>query len=534
MISEAWSDYAEEFMPSRLANLFFFDGEKIEALADLGNASELLRIGVHSLLGLDIVDQLNHDLGNLISRKTKEHAPDDSLVRLAEDVQKEVAALEDRAKEVFQQRTSVRTRLEQATYRVQKLQNQLLREGGGLFKEKDMIQSTRTDLERQLTVLDATLRELAAESLPLLLVDNFVTRIRKQARVEGAAKQAEVLTEALGERDAALLSFAEKLLEADTLRTLVSFLEADRTSRAATAKANIYLELSEEACGLLRDLPGANDKLRIRVGLALEERKKIVHDLLVVERKLKSIPDEEAIRPLLEELAVLEIQRQSLERELSHLENNDASLGNDLQRKRDELNRHQRQLAEHKINSAEAARITQYSKTSQDVLAVFRRMVVDRHIDSIQKLVLESFRHLIRKQNLLTAVNIDPQTFETRLFGDDGAVISPERLSAGERQLLAVSLLWGLAKASNRALPAVIDTPLGRLDSTHRTHLVERYFPNASHQVLLLSTDEEIRGEYLETLAPAIGHHYLLEFDEQAKTTRITSGYFQKENKHAA
>jgi DNA sulfur modification protein DndD len=52
--------------------------------------------------------------------------------------------------------------------------------------------------------------------------------------------------------------------------------------------------------------------------------------------------------------------------------------------------------------------------------------------------------------------------------------------------------LRGLAKASGRPLPTIIDTPLGRLDSTRRRHLLERYFPVASHQVILLSTDEEI------------------------------------------
>jgi DNA sulfur modification protein DndD len=40
-------------------------------------------------------------------------------------------------------------------------------------------------------------------------------------------------------------------------------------------------------------------------------------------------------------------------------------------------------------------------------------------------------------------------------------------------------------------LPAVIDTPMARLDSAHRQNLVERYFPHASHQVIVLSTDSE-------------------------------------------
>ena len=65
-------------------------------------------------------------------------------------------------------------------------------------------------------------------------------------------------------------------------------------------------------------------------------------------------------------------------------------------------------------------------------------------------------------------------------------------MSAGEKQLLAISLLWGLARVSEKHLPVAIDTPLARLDSSHRQNLIERYFPTASHQVILLSTDTEI------------------------------------------
>jgi DNA sulfur modification protein DndD len=101
-----------------------------------------------------------------------------------------------------------------------------------------------------------------------------------------------------------------------------------------------------------------------------------------------------------------------------------------------------------------------------------------------------------------------------------------DRLSAGERQLLATSLLWGLARASGRPMPTLIDTPLGRLDSSHRQHLVKRYFPRASHQVLLLSTDEEIVGDYFRVLRPYITRFYHLVHDEKNDSTTVTAGYF--------
>ena len=134
---------------------------------------------------------------------------------------------------------------------------------------------------------------------------------------------------------------------------------------------------------------------------------------------------------------------------------------------------------------------------------------------------------MLRKSALVTRLSIDPSTLSLTLYGRDGNVLGAERLSAGERQLLAIALLWGLAKASGRPLPTAIDTPLGRLDSGHRMHLVERYLPFASHQVLLLSTDEEIAGEYLEKLNPWIGRTYQLSYDDEAGETHIRPGYFK-------
>ena len=68
---------------------------------------------------------------------------------------------------------------------------------------------------------------------------------------------------------------------------------------------------------------------------------------------------------------------------------------------------------------------------------------------------------------------------------------------------------------------------MARLDERHRTHLVERYFPNASHQVIILSTDTEIDEQYYESLAPNIGRSYHLNYNEPQRRTVVEEGYFK-------
>jgi DNA sulfur modification protein DndD len=157
----------------------------------------------------------------------------------------------------------------------------------------------------------------------------------------------------------------------------------------------------------------------------------------------------------------------------------------------------------------------------------FRQRVVSRHIGSLENTIWESFQHLIRKPDLIGSVKIAKEDFKITLHDRAGAVIPFQILSAGERQLLATSILWALAKVSGRPVPLIIDTPLGRLDSHHRTHIVQRYFPVASHQVVLLSTDEEINGRYFKLIQPHVGRSYLINSPE-SRGSKIEEGYFQQ------
>src|SRR5207247_8647693 len=114
------------------------------------------------------------------------------------------------------------------------------------------------------------------------------------------------------------------------------------------------------------------------------------------------------------------------------------------------------------------------------------RMRVSKFI-RLEENVVYYYRQLCRKTDLSLEITIDPSTFDVDLKAANGAPIARDQLSAGEKQIFAIALLWALARTSGRALPIVIDTPLARLDRDHRRALVEQYFPIVSHQVIVLS-----------------------------------------------
>jgi DNA sulfur modification protein DndD len=229
-------------------------------------------------------------------------------------------------------------------------------------------------------------------------------------------------------------------------------------------------------------------------------------------------------------------EREALKQKLHRLRQERARIQGELEsgqgvieRLEGEYNRLLEKVARAELGRLEAQRLLDHSQKSRETLTRFRESVLKHNLRRIETMILESFKALMRKDNFIHDLRISPDKFELQLIGTSDNLIEATRLSAGERQLLAVSMLWGLARASGRTLPIVIDTPLGRLDSKHRANLIERYFPKASQQVLLLSTDEEIDATYYKQLKPAVGRTYHLEYNHEKGCTIVSPGYFWNE-----
>ena len=189
-----------------------------------------------------------------------------------------------------------------------------------------------------------------------------------------------------------------------------------------------------------------------------------------------------------------------------------------------------KQLLNIKINqdleNLDKQRYVEYSSKIKQIITQFHVETLNYHIKKLEKFIFSCFQTLLRKKNLIKKIKIDTKSYELKIFDKKAHEINSENLSAGERQLLAVAILWGLAKASTNVAPTIIDTPLGRLDSEHRINLVEKYFPQASQQVILLSTDEEINERYLKKINPYLSRSYLINYDHNKNGSKIQEGYF--------
>ena len=161
----------------------------------------------------------------------------------------------------------------------------------------------------------------------------------------------------------------------------------------------------------------------------------------------------------------------------------------------------------------------------REILAQFERELTIAKVAQLEDEIFECYSRIYRKTGFINRVKIDPKSFDVIMFDKNQKIIPVDKLSAGEKQIYAISVLWALSKMSGKSLPMIIDTPLGRLDSHHRANLVQNFFPEASHQVIILSTDTEIDQQHFVELEKHISHTYTINFNLEKGHSLLENQY---------
>src|SRR5581483_10577829 len=70
--ADYWHEFVRDLLPLGISQLFFFDGERIQQLAEDGTDQQTLSEAIKLLLGVDLIERLNADLSLYVSRTAAE------------------------------------------------------------------------------------------------------------------------------------------------------------------------------------------------------------------------------------------------------------------------------------------------------------------------------------------------------------------------------------------------------------------------------------------------------------------------------
>ena len=466
-----WDEVIEAYLPVGISNLFFFDGEQIKDLAEGGNAAAILGTAISSLLGLDLVDRLDADL-RIFERRKKAEGLDPEASRLLAQAQAELDHLDKEQARLAMEIGGLVNEAGRLGKDLRDKEKNFQQQGGELFLKRKGLEAQMAELKAKKNAAEEQLRELAAGPLPMLMVDSLLGEVAQQALKETEIRHNQLLVEAMEERDEALLVILEsEKLAAAAIKRVSRELALDRNYRIGLASEPLLLDADPH-------FPSQIAHLRAKV---LPDAVQASRELLVVIRDLDEkiarldgelgrVPEEDRIAGFQKELdharrlhaeKMAELDALQIRRDVMTRQRNEAEARLDCFGDRD---------IDAKVAEDDRQRMLKHSKRVRETLGKFRTEVIRSHVSNMEALMLEAFRTLLRKSDLVHGLTIDPESFQITLTGRGNQPLPFDRLSAGERQLLATALLWGLARASGRPVPTVIDTPLGRLDSSHRRH----------------------------------------------------------------
>ncbi|MGD1713465.1 DNA sulfur modification protein DndD [Dapis sp. BLCC M172] len=526
-LANTWDEYIENLLPLGISNLFLFDGEQVKELAELETPPPLVVDAIQSLLGLELAERLAADLDILVTRKKKQIAKT-----------KEIGNLEEIEQKLHQQKTDLEVasekladlekQLKKSQEKQKKAMRKFVSEGGKIAAERSQLEQEFKDVELEMDNARQEMIELAGGALPLALISPLLEQASSQGDLEILRHEAEIALDAFQERDKRLLDYLNNLsIHTEKVSKIEEFLNQENL----TLKEDIneadepWLFADEEALILLENLLRYDIENSLRNAQeSLTRLKDLEVEINVLEKQLATAASPEAYE-------ILATALQEAQTELARVEVACENSKYDCKKLEDDINQTKKELLSYTDETMELHNIQNIIESSVKVkhtLQLFKDKLTLKKLNKLEIEVTECFRYLLHKSDLVHRVAIDTHNFALSLYDNQGQLVPKHRISAGEKQLLAISFLWGLARVSGRHLPVAIDTPLGRLDSSHRQNLVERYFPTASHQVILLSTDTEVGKLEVENLRnlEAIAYEYLLEYNSQKNQTNVKKGYF--------
>ena len=521
-LTENWSMFVESILPGALAGFYFFDGEKIADMA-VDNTSPQLKESIRAMLGITVLDVLKKDLFRVMKKVRRKTAGTRSAQELEElreakdSAEKALTEADEKIRTVFDRIAAKKAEIEEAYHRYDA-------QGGTALEKRDEINRRRAELQAEYARNEENLFGAAASVLPMAMVSDLIGDIRLTAQDE---HNEHVLQQAVVQIEDLLGQFTnENLAAADGGREFFRFIK----EKAEGAGEQSVYSLSDQALFQVGDIFETQlGNIRKDTEDILSKKKELKGKLAETDSLLQLDINEKKLEEIRETIRSMEDERVRLEVELRTLQNDRSSLNAAVITKTAEFNRYVEGYLRDTELTDDSDRTLKYSTLAIQIIDRYTVELQKRKTGLLAETVTECYKKLANKSNLIDRVEIDSDTLEISYYDENGKEVEKASLSAGEKQLVVVSILWALAICSHKKLPVIIDTPLSRLDSIHRSSLITTYFPRAGEQTIILSTDSEIDRAGYEMMKDNVGDEFTLYYDEAGKSTKIRKGYFGEE-----
>jgi DNA sulfur modification protein DndD len=532
---EIWQDFIRATIPPGITQFFFFDGEKIQEIAADDHSEVRLKSSLEAALGIQFITRLASDILYIKQEERKGFVEisDEDLEFKQSELKREKSKLVRKQQEreslageltVFKSQLEDAKKRFEATFHTAPESRETLREQ----EKKRILASNR------LAQVDNEIRALCEKVLPFGIAGRLFAGLRRQIELERESASGAAIKEhaaSLAKRIVRVVEEPEPIYQEKLSPEKMSELERRifRLLREGDARTEVakVLDLSDrDAARILNKMENIEQSDVFLLQPLLEEKRGLEAEVKQLEGlgALGTLTPSE--RELFEQLQMeMESCSTQIGRKTEQLRILEEEILS-LERRSNDIEHEIEKLFEKHNLSKERADFIQECDTIASLLNQFIVRLRKNKVHLLQEKTFEMYRLLSSRSGLIKDITIDDRTYEVHITDRNGHEIKKSGLSAGEKEVFAVSLLWGLAQTSQVKLPIIIDTPLSRLDSTHRDNIVNNYFPNAGDQVIILSTDTEIDTDYYRSLKPRLSGAACLEFDQRQELTTFREGYF--------
>ncbi|MFD0824424.1 DNA sulfur modification protein DndD [Neobacillus sp. M.A.Huq-85] len=525
---EVYNRFIDKIIPYYAAPFFIFDGEEIKEIILRQNSHEM-KEAIHKITGMESYKLLLNDFRSLKSSLENKLAKSVSQIKLTSiqtelnEINKSIDSLESKREKYLSE-----------VKNFEKLINETKLERNNKIsqnsKSREVIIKKQTRTATELNFAKDELNSFLKQNMINIILTNKISNLKKQLRLENEISHKRIL------QNSSLTpyrNFMNQLLSKsiDPPLTNEQLMQIKKLGEEVWIKENDirntipsdFIEIHDITSNDYSYLQGIPIKDKLQVTQLISKIDKLQNELNSLEIEIRNAPQEVNIddenykidvlgkklgeqtlklKSVLKKLSVAKDEKTTLQNKLTRLAGQDESL-EELQRKYVEVELTIKVLEQY---------VTELTRMKATYIKEEFSMMLKR---------------LFRKQDEFGKIEFDINTYSIRLYNDRMQEISIQDRSAGEMQMISSALIWALTKASDLSLPMVIDTPLGRLDSYHRNHLINFYYKELSEQVIILSTDTEITKEYVNLMKENSYKQYMLDYDERKKYTIIRDGYFK-------